>query len=94
MDEYIRREDAMNIVKITSGDYAAAWAAIRRFPAADVAPVVHGRWILDSRDIGRYVCSACGGYDSDCSDYYSLHSVVDQDFCPYCGAKMDGGAEP
>ena len=40
MAEYIRREDALEITKRTCGDYAAAWAEIRKLPAADVAPVV------------------------------------------------------
>lgn len=38
--EYIERVDAMEIVKRTSGDYAAAFAEIRRLPAADVVEVV------------------------------------------------------
>ena len=39
-DEYIRREAAMEITTRTCGDYAAAFAEIRKLPAADVAPVV------------------------------------------------------
>ena len=44
MSDYISREAAMEIVKRTSGDYAAAFSEIRKLPTADVAPVVHGRW--------------------------------------------------
>ena len=40
---------------------------------------------------GRYECSVCHTADEDCSDYYGAHNVNAQDFCPYCGAKMDGG---
>ena len=50
MDEYIKKEDAMEIVKRTSGDYAAAFSEIRKLPAEDVAPVRHGRWILEAHD--------------------------------------------
>ena len=39
-DEYIRREEALKIITRTCGDYAAAFAEIRKLPAADVAPVV------------------------------------------------------
>lgn len=46
MDEYILKTAAMEIVRRTSGDYAAAFAAIRKLPAADVAPVVHGCAVL------------------------------------------------
>ena len=47
-------------------------------PAADVAEVVHGRWIL--HDDGVFTCSECGNAESNDSYYYRL-----------CGAKMDGG---
>ena len=47
-------------------------------PAADVAEVVHGRWIL--HDDGVFTCSECGNAESNDSYY-----------CRLCGAKMDGG---
>lgn len=40
MAEYIEREAALEITKRTSGDYATAFAEIRKIPAADVVPVV------------------------------------------------------
>lgn len=47
-------------------------------PAADVAPVVHGRKIEDG-DIGCFwLCSLCG----ECLPYGA-------NYCPNCGAKMD-----
>lgn len=51
--------------------------ALKNIPAADVAPVVHGRWIR--HDDGVVTCSECGNAES--SDSY---------YCRYCGAKMDG----
>lgn len=51
-------------------------------PAADVAEVKHGKWIERQYEMEIYYqCSACG-----CNDY------GDSPYCPYCGAKMDGGA--
>ena len=54
-------------------------------PSENVAPVRHGRWIIDSVD-GKIACSDCGciylGYNGRLIPYY----------CPNCGAKMDGGA--
>ena len=38
--DYIRRDDALEITTRTCGDYAAAFAEIRKLPAADVAEVV------------------------------------------------------
>nr|DAE70210.1 MAG TPA: zinc-ribbon containing domain protein [Caudoviricetes sp.] len=61
-------------------EHAHFVAMIARFPAADVAPVVHGRWIY--HDDGVITCSECGNAES--SDSY---------YCRYCGAKMDGGAD-
>ena len=51
----------------------------------------HGRWVCVNPTYGRYECSVCHAADEDCSDYYAAHNVTAQDFCPYCGAKMDGG---
>lgn len=53
-------------------------------PAADVAPVVHGRW--------RY----CGFLQEcqTCGEIYSMHggnAGKSWNYCPNCGAKMDGG---
>ena len=79
-DEYISREAALEITTRTCGDYAAAFAEIRKLPAADVVPVVHGRKIEDG-DIGCFwLCSLCG----ECLPYGA-------NYCPNCGAKMDGG---
>ena len=58
-------------------------------PAADVTPVVHGRWICINKRYGEYECSVCHGVDANCSDYYGIHAVTEQEFCPNCGAKMD-----
>lgn len=72
-----------------------------KLPAADVAPVVHGRWMpvyeseitgwdpaVAGRDpIGGYICSACKEESIyDCNDEFVLSN-----YCPNCGAKMDGG---
>lgn len=68
----------------------AEWAkkCIRRTPAADVAEVKHGEWVLwKPRQANRnatYKCSVCGKLRSS---YYN--DVGEWKFCP-CGAKMDG----
>lgn len=40
MTDYIKRTDALEITTRTCGDYAAAFAEIRKLPAADVTEVV------------------------------------------------------
>lgn len=64
---------------------------IGKLPAADVAQVVHGRW----DDSGRYTfpsgaaavrCTNCG-----CALTESEYRLNNWNYCPVCGAKMDGG---
>lgn len=93
MAEYINREAAIRALLNDAPEqvsYSREDAAdcIRYMDAADVAPVVHGRWIYIGK-YGEYECSVCHGIDTDCSDYYSSHVVTEQDYCPNCGARMD-----
>ena len=56
---------------------------------SDVTPVRHGRWI----DKGEYaVCTECGGRSGTQYDSVEPIPLMTQ-FCPNCGAIMDGGAE-
>lgn len=54
-------------------------------PAADVAPVVHGQWVTHYRS-GTTVAE---GYVSTCCDMWNNRK---SDYCPNCGARMDGGS--
>lgn len=60
--------------------------AIRTIPAGtiiDVAPVVHGRWIMHDDEFGLTCeCSVC-----------HIETMGDGNYCPNCGAKMDGGTQ-
>lgn len=51
-------------------------------PLEDVAPVVHGKWILNDDQV--YECNDCGYIPS--FDGYTYFN-----YCPNCGARMDGG---
>ena len=87
MDEYIKRETAVRMVMAAkwgdSSDGAMAMEIVASAPAADVAPVVHGRWIYDKK-VQRPYCSVCKGYF-----YGATNSPMS--YCPNCGAKMDEG---
>ena len=51
-------------------------------PAADVATVRHGRWVMHDDEFGLTCeCSVC-----------HIETMGDGNYCPNCGAKMDGGA--
>lgn len=58
---------------------------VKRFvlshPEIDAVPVVHGEWIVMDEGITRFQCSACG----------AKNHRTRWDYCPHCGAKMDGG---
>ena len=62
---------------------------VRTYPAADVAPVVHGRWIEKEEPYFDviYDCSACG--ESFCFIEGNPSNNL-YNYCPNCGARMDG----
>ena len=105
MDEFISREATIKRIKevycVGCNSYHGvrcracgtgdAIDIIEDAPAADVAPVVHGRW----DDSGRYTfpggstavrCTNCG-----CALTVSEYHLNNWNYCPVCGAKMDGG---
>ena len=68
----------------------------KNIPAADVAPVRHGRWVdkqliksFKNTNIPVVECSACG---IDFCDIINNHYFMYK-YCPNCGAKMDGGED-
>ena len=95
MAEYIEREAA--IMKIMQdGCTASNIAALKSIPAADVAPVVHGRWIIgDGDDDFDVKCSVCGWTDIfDVCGIGMVKSVVaEMHYCTHCGAKIDLGGD-
>lgn len=99
MTEYIKREELMefpirrnhydrkNGNKHFINGIETVLEYAENLPAADVAPVRHGRWID-----GDPYCPICRkdkfrGLDAD------IWADWQPDYCPNCGAKMDGGAD-
>ena len=98
MAEYISKEtlqEKLNRKKAGPANkrYTEGWndailmvkSMIHSEKAADVAPVRHGRWVLDEK---RYVV-----YCSECSEpvsyYPNIRDVREENhYCPNCGAKM------
>ena len=67
--------------------YSVMLNEVLNCPAADVAPVVHGRW---ERRRNVWYCTNCGkGYKIT----YGAVAANMHNYCPHCGAVMDGGAE-
>ena len=97
-DDYIYRDDAVSrmselLVSELHMTRCPTWNevynAIGELPSADVAPVVHGKWIDEDPAFAEYFanCSVCG-YEIDVHNERGYFN-----FCPNCGAKMDGKKE-
>ena len=87
MVEYIEREALKNDIANSTEPFntRSVFRAINRQPAADVAPMVHGQWETNSDRPDSLICSVCKcGFDMWKHDPHN--------FCPNCGAKMDGGS--
>lgn len=88
MAEYIKRKTVINHLDacmdtIWKPEIVALKCFVEGIPAADVAPVRHGRWVTHYRS-GTTVAE---GYVSTCCDMWNNRK---SDFCPNCGAQIDG----
>lgn len=86
MGDYIERQAAVYAVRNHFCDSERTLETIMALPAADVRPVVRGRWKYFHKQ-NRAVCTVC-----------SFERDLDQNFgraiaCPNCGADMRGGDE-
>lgn len=106
MDEYIKRKEAILTVRgyakhsidkgrkslDTVDDAIHMCDEIDRLPAADVVPVVHGRWLHSGCEeysgLEVVKCSECN-HEAFAIAFY----VCNGNYCPSRGARMDGGAE-
>ena len=94
MAEYIEREAILREIErrelLMVGDKLVSVDAMKSFiknrPAADVAPVRHGKWVHEHMSEGYawVICSECEAV---------IHKILINkrlNYCPNCGAKMDG----
>lgn len=89
MGDYIDREATIGYIEkkkrelgITNCNACNFKDILRAQPAADVRPVVRGRWIRLS---GCDMCDQCG-YSTGKHEQW-------RNFCPNCGADMRGGSD-
>ena len=91
MAEYIERGTGVSIFRAKANMAVLMDAApyfekaaqiLEKLPAADVAPVVHGLWVEHLDEMECSVCKRQWNYcDNDTNTF---------NFCPNCGATMDG----
>jgi DNA-directed RNA polymerase subunit RPC12/RpoP len=77
---------ACNIHNGTLTDLCVPLYQINNAPTVEARP--HGKWIKHE---WGYSCSVCGESNDYAYDN-NIHKFTDN-YCPNCGAKMDGGEE-
>lgn len=95
MADYIEREAALAAIRERCAPCGEGIEALKSVPAADVAPVRHGKWTpvkynahcSCGKSYGTYhfLCSAC--------NHIAYSQPYGLNYCPNCGAKMDEVSE-
>lgn len=80
MPEYITKEAVKQAMRSQPRGILFTEWELDRVPTVDAVEVVHGYWTEYGIGHGRSFCSECG--------YNGKRSM---NYCPECGAKMDGG---
>lgn len=96
MPEYIEREALIKRLQENFNNRCKADSLckyvidkITTFPAAEVEPVKHARWVAEENDDVYFTCSYCGCEISTSWNYDDL----EWNFCPECGRDMAGGTD-
>ena len=101
MAEYIEREAAIDCLHFVCVPQCRQYAQeeIKKIPAADMRPVVRGKWedvevtyvadktTLPLERISSMRCNQCNRYHTEIFYYGDPTEMVR--FCPNCGAKME-----
>lgn len=80
MDDYIKREALRDSLYDADAITMNGVKILNQFPAADVEPVRHGRWLCVDTDTEQFfLCNRCKK-----KEYW------ESNYCPNCGADMRG----
>lgn len=96
MSEYIERDRLLKVLE--HNFYGIGGADVMRQliemqPAADAAPVRHGKNITEMHFSDEIICSICGFDGVGFSSYDPVEDICIEyecRYCPNCGARMDG----
>ena len=95
MADYIDREKIFSIWRSmpAPATVTSLAAAISQTPAADVVEVRHGRWMTTDAYPHHLYCSVC--YKTYAKNAKWVNELdLPTNYCPNCGAKMEGGHNP
>ena len=88
-DKCVKLNDIIDTLEHEWG-YEGMRDDLEKLPAADVVEVKHGEWVEGAEHFtnGFYEaeCSVCGNYIR-----WNEGNSGEWNYCPNCGAKMDGG---
>lgn len=96
MTRYINAEETKSVIKENDWRNPAVPNVVNmiidRIPTADVEEVRHGKWVDDIFGQGDMICSECEQYPATDEDGNPLSALAcwQPEYCPNCGAKMDG----
>ena len=86
MAEYYNKETLLDFIKKYTPNFGGTTSlqcvekSIEQAPTVDVVEVVHGEWHINDK---QRICS-------NCLFFYTTNGSTIFNYCPMCGAKMDG----
>ena len=101
MSDYISRRSVMELVQFMPAKGGpigiVPTKAVLQIPAADVRPVVRGRWVWDPDGLdwglGCWVCNQCHSRNANIPAQKDMKPLdwAGSKFCPECGTDMREG---
>lgn len=88
MSDLIYRDELKKTIKaLVKGEVQQLLRIIDGQPRVDAKIEQHGHWVLEKTPDGKPYCFHCSVCDDD---FKYIGIKTGYDYCPLCGAKMDG----
>lgn len=97
-NDLIRRSEAIDAFQTVEYPWKVSVRRIlKQVPAVDAVEVRHGRWLATDAYPHNVYCSEC--YKIYVQEHWQVwqdkpgDGGIERDYCPHCGARMDGRRE-